>query len=111
METIKITKKKLAEQARIHIYGHGKDRITTVWFDWNSGEYVEDGKTKWFAGAKYMVAIYGGTQKQALERMWIWLTQGMIGYHPYAKHWMAVEDKHRKKVPLSFNWNAWSYGT
>ena len=104
METIRITKKALAEQARDQVFTGRGTKINVIWFDWKSGDYVENGITKSFTGSKYMVAVVG-TKKQALERMWIWLNQGTIGYSPYAKHWMATEDKFSRKMPLSFDWN------
>ena len=107
MEKINITKKELAERSYQNVYTGTGTRINAIWFDRNEGYYIEDGITKRFVGYKYMVAIFGGTKKQALDHMHHWLNNGMIGYNPDIKIWTAATDMQRKKIPLGFNWSQW----
>lgn len=106
MEAINITKKKLKETVREQTFTGGRVKINVLWFDWKDGEYIENGITKRFCGAKYMVASML-TKKETLDHMHRWLTMGMIGYNPNVKIWVAETDAQRKKMPLSFNWNAY----
>ncbi len=107
METIKITKKELKERAFLQTFTGQRVKITCFWFDWKTGSYTDQGKEKFFGGYKYMVAIYNGTRKEALDHMHSWFNNGMIGYHPNIKVWRAETDQLRRKMPLSFNWNNW----
>ena len=103
MEKINITKKELAERSYQNVYTGTGTRINAIWFDHKVGE--ENGQR--FGGYKYMVAIFGGTKKQALDHMHHWLNNGMIGYNPDIKIWTAATDMQRKKIPLGFNWSQW----
>lgn len=107
MEKIRITKKDLKDRSYETTYTGVGVRIATIWFDRHSGEYKENGVIKTYSGFKYMVAIHGGTKKQALDHMHRWLNNGMIGYDPHIKVWTAAEDKDRRRVPVGFNWSHW----
>lgn len=102
-----LTKKLLNETARFQTFGRGSNKVNAIWYDWKTGDYVENGITKSFAGSKYLVAVRG-TKKQATDLMFNWLTTGIAVSSYDAICWIAHKDKDRKKMPLSFNWNAWS---
>jgi hypothetical protein len=95
METISITKKELKDRSYETTYRGVGVKIVSIWFDRSMDGY------------KYMVAINGGTKKQALDHMHHWLNNGMIGYNPNIKVWMAESDEKRKKPPVGFNWSHW----
>lgn len=107
MEVIKITKKELKERGSQQSFTGRGVKINCFWFDWQQGEYKEDGIAKIFVGYKFMVAGYNLTKKQVFDHMHYWLTNGYIGHNPNIKIWTAETDKQRKKCPLQFNWNNW----
>lgn len=100
-----LTKKHLVDTARFQTFGNGSNKVNAIWYDWKSGDYVENGITKSFAGSKYLVAVRG-TKKQATDLMFNWLTTGIAVSSTDAICWTAHRDQDRKKMPLSFNWNA-----
>lgn len=107
METIQITKKELKERGNDQTFTGRGLKINCFWFDWQQGEYKEDGKDKIFAGYKVMVAGYNLTKKEVFNQMHTLLTVGHIHTNPYIKVWRAETDQQRKKMPLQFNWNNW----
>lgn len=108
METIKISKKELRERGNHQTFRSSGVRINCFWFDWKTGEYTDEGKTKLFGGYKFMVAGFNLQKKDVFEAMYTWLVNGsIITTNPNIKIWSADTDQQRKKMPLVFNWNNW----
>lgn len=106
MANISITKKALKETVYEQIFTGNRVKITVLWFDRQQGEYTENGTTKRFAGAKYMIASML-TKAETYALLHDWLTTGNQSYNQNVKYWMAEHDKDRRKAPLSFNWNSY----
>lgn len=97
-----ITKKAFKELCDTnHVYGRGKQRINTVYFDWQE---TPDGR-----GFKYGVAssVENCTKAELLDIAYDWIIcQKHVPYYVFSKY--AHTDAQRFKVPISFNSQSWN---
>lgn len=97
-----MTKKEFKERCNLnHVYGRGKNKINSIYFDWQVNEYGR--------GFKFAVAssVENCTKKELFDHLYDWIiNQANLPFYVYSK--FAQYDNQRFKVPMTFNPQNWN---